>query len=89
MYILLCGSPPFKGKSHKEIFDKIKIGKYTFSQPEWINVSREAKLMIKKMLTFNPEERVSAEEALNDPWIIEMTGLGQHEVASQFQQPIM
>ena len=23
MYILLCGYPPFKGKNHKEIFDKI------------------------------------------------------------------
>ena len=24
MYILLCGYPPFKGKNHKEIFDRIK-----------------------------------------------------------------
>jgi calcium-dependent protein kinase len=33
MYILLCGSPPFKGKNHKEIFEKIKAGKFSFSQP--------------------------------------------------------
>jgi calcium-dependent protein kinase len=30
MYILLCGSPPFKGKNHKEIFEKIKAGKFSF-----------------------------------------------------------
>ena len=69
MYILLCGYPPFKGKNHKEIFDKIKTGKFSFAASEWKNVSREAKVMIKKMLTFNPEERVSAQQALDDEWI--------------------
>ena len=31
MYILLCGQPPFKGKNHKEIFEKIRAGKFTFA----------------------------------------------------------
>jgi calcium-dependent protein kinase len=70
MYILLCGYPPFKGKNHKEIFDKIKTGKFSFAATEWKNVSREAKVMIKKMLTFNPDERVSADKALADEWIV-------------------
>ena len=69
MYILLCGYPPFKGKNHKEIFDRIQSGKYSFSANEWKNVSREAKVMIKKLLTYNPEERVTAEEAYNNEWI--------------------
>ena len=55
MYILLCGNPPFKGKNPKEIFDKIRIGKFSFAEYEWKNVSKEAKYMIKRMLTFNPE----------------------------------
>lgn len=66
MYILLCGCPPFKGKNHKEIFEKIKAGKFSFVAPEWRNVSREAKVMIKKMLTYNPEERINAEQAYSD-----------------------
>jgi calcium-dependent protein kinase len=73
MYILLCGYPPFKGKNHKEIFDKIMTGKFSFNSSEWRNVTREAKVLIKKMLTFNPDERVSAEEALCDKWVIENT----------------
>lgn len=69
MYILLCGQPPFKGKTHKEIFDKIRAGKFTFQQPEWGYVSREAMKLIKKMLTYDSSDRLSAEEALNDEWI--------------------
>lgn len=69
MYILLCGYPPFKGKNHKEIFDRIKTGKFSFSGTEWASVSREAKVLIKKMLTFHPEDRVSADQALLDDWV--------------------
>jgi calcium-dependent protein kinase len=61
MYILLCGYPPFKGKNHKEIFDRIKAGKYSFAGTEWQSVSREAKMLIKKMLTYHAEDRYSAE----------------------------
>ena len=81
MYILLCGQPPFKGKNHKEIFEKIKAGKFTFSQPEWKDVSREAKSMIKRMLTYNPDARVSAEEALNDCWVVENLQGGRKEAS--------
>jgi calcium-dependent protein kinase len=60
MYILLVGYPPFKGKNHKEIFSKISLGKFSMGFPEWKNVSREAKYLIKKMLTFNSDDRISA-----------------------------
>ena len=33
---------------------------------EWKDVSIEAKLLIKKMLAFEPDERISAENALKD-----------------------
>lgn len=36
---------------------------------EWSKVSDEAKNLIKKMLTKDPAQRISAEEAYNDPWI--------------------
>lgn len=82
MFILLCGQPPFKGKTHKDIFEKIRVGKFSFSQPEWRKVSPEAKNLIKKLLTFDPKERIRADEALADVWIDEFTGLSKKEIIS-------
>ncbi|CAG9329859.1 unnamed protein product [Blepharisma stoltei] len=71
LYTMLCGNPPFNGTSDKEIMTKISRGVFTFSNQEWTYVSKEAKYLIKKMLTKNPETRPNAEELLKDPWIIE------------------
>ena len=32
LYILLCGVPPFGGKSHKHILKKVKKGKYNMER---------------------------------------------------------
>jgi calcium-dependent protein kinase len=89
MYILLCGYPPFKGKNHKEIFEKIKTGKFSFAGIEWRNISKEAKYMIKRMLTFDPEKRLSADEALVDVWLTSLTKMSATEKMSKFHNPIM
>jgi len=69
MYILLCGYPPFNGENDSEILAKIKLGKFVFPEEEWDAVSDSAKKLITKMLTFKPENRPSASECLDDPWI--------------------
>ena len=66
---MLCGSPPFNGKNESEIFKKITRGVFGFSSKEWYMVSKEAKELVKKMLTKDVNTRISAEEAWNDPWI--------------------
>lgn len=38
-------------------------------EEDWGKISNEAKNLIKKMLTYNPAERISAKEALNHIWI--------------------
>jgi len=48
--------------------DKVATGKFDFKHPEWANVSDEAIRLIKKMMEFDPVQRCSAEQALNDPW---------------------
>ena len=68
LYILLCGSPPFNGKTEKEIFRKILDCDYTFRHKIWNKVSNEAKNLVGKLLEKNPEKRLSAKEALNDDW---------------------
>jgi hypothetical protein len=39
LYILLSGSAPFRGRSHKEIFDCIKKARWGFRNPNWAQVS--------------------------------------------------
>jgi len=38
--------------------------------PEFKYVSKEAIDLLKKMLTYDPERRISAEEAMMHPWIV-------------------
>jgi len=74
LYILLCGYPPFNGENDKIIMDKVAAGKYDFSHNEWNDVSDEAKKLIKKLMEYDPNSRISAEQALNDPWFKHMLG---------------
>ena len=61
LHMLLCGYPPFRGKHEREILEKVEIGYFSLSGPEWKTISREAKLLLKSMLTYNPAERISSE----------------------------
>ena len=73
LYITISGMPPFNGQSDQEIMKKVRIGKFSFSDPCWSNVSDKAKDMISKLLTYDPEHRPSAEQCLQHPWILEMS----------------
>ena len=68
MYILLTGSPPFNGKKDEEIMSKIMNGRYKMEKYPWPIISSEAKDLIKKLLEYDPNKRISAEEALKHPW---------------------
>jgi calcium-dependent protein kinase len=70
MYILLCGYAPFNGETDEKIFEKIKLGKYTFPKKEWDYVSSEAKDLIKHLLEYNPKKRYSANDVLKHHWMI-------------------
>lgn len=69
LYILLCGYPPFNGQNDKQIIENVLRGKFTLEEPEWDEISPEAKDFVTKMLTFDPSDRISAEDALQHPWI--------------------
>lgn len=68
LYILLSGVPPFNGANDDEILDSVMKGKYTFDIPEFRSLSSYAKQLIRKMLTYNPKERITIEDALSDEW---------------------
>jgi len=69
MYILLVGRPPFNGSSNSSIMSAILTGVFEFPSPLADNISADAKGLIRKMLTYNPEERITASEAYNHPWV--------------------
>jgi calcium-dependent protein kinase len=66
---MLCGHPPFYGKSEAEILGKISRGVFNFSGKEWTAVSKEAKMLIQKMLSKDLLKRPTAQEVWNDNWI--------------------
>ena len=69
LFILLSGSPPFYHEDNFELFEIIKTGKYSFSAPQWQNISAEAKDLISKLLVTDPEKRLHGQEILAHPWI--------------------
>eukprot|EP01069_Polyplicarium_translucidae_P011040 Polyplicarium_translucidae@DN3451_c0_g1_i1.p1 len=72
LYILLCGYPPFGGQTDQEILRRVEKGKYAFDPPEWTKVSDEVKDIIRQMLVYDPSKRITAEDALQHPWLTKM-----------------
>lgn len=68
LYIMLSGSPPFNGRTDKEIMAAVQKGKFDFNRPEFDHVSTSAKTLINKLLTFNVKNRISADQALEQEW---------------------
>ncbi len=71
MYILLSGEPPFNDPraDNEAIMKKVEAGKYDITSGVWGSISDEAKDLIQKLLTYDPADRISAEEALEHTWI--------------------
>jgi len=69
MYILLCGYPPFYDENDAILFENIINCRYEFHSPYWDHISQEAKELISGLLTVNPKQRLTAEEAINSEWI--------------------
>eukprot|EP01006_Ploeotia_vitrea_P006548 TRINITY_DN13714_c0_g1_i1.p1 TRINITY_DN13714_c0_g1~~TRINITY_DN13714_c0_g1_i1.p1 ORF type:complete len:495 (-),score=59.01 TRINITY_DN13714_c0_g1_i1:125-1609(-) len=69
-YILLCGYPPFHANNRSQMFKKIVEGRYTYHKNTvWEKISPEAKEFISRLLQTSVEKRMSAQEALDHPWM--------------------
>jgi calcium-dependent protein kinase len=68
MYMLLTGSPPFQGETDAEIFNLIKKGKYDTKNESYYKISQQGKDLIKRLLTLDPNKRISSFEALEHKW---------------------
>ncbi|PNH04139.1 Calcium-dependent protein kinase 32 [Tetrabaena socialis] len=68
MFILLCGYPPFGGKTDAKILQRVQAGQYSFDGKEWEVVTEAAKDMISRMLVMDLGKRATAKELLQHRW---------------------
>ncbi|KAG1690280.1 Peripheral plasma membrane protein CASK [Nymphon striatum] len=70
LYMLLTGTLPFLGTNDR-LIDAIKTGHINWKSSIWKRISCNAMDLLKKMLTLNPEDRITIDETLDHPWIRE------------------
>lgn len=68
-YVLLCGFPPFYGKSQAQLFEKILNADFDFPEPEWTQISAEAKDFINHLLVLDVKLRYNTKQCLDHPWL--------------------
>jgi serine/threonine protein kinase len=76
LFMMLGGYPPFHmegcGSDLRLLFRKVRAGDFTFHESQWRNVSPEAKRLISRLLTVDPEYRYTATEAMQSDWVSKM-----------------
>jgi calcium/calmodulin-dependent protein kinase I len=86
VYLLLSGYPPFAHESQKELFRKIRTGEFVFHREDWVNISDDAKTLVRGLLVVDPEQRWTADQALQCAWIQDPdVDLSQHDLKSSIQ----
>ena len=69
----LCGFPPFYSNHGLAISPgmkrRIRSGQYEFPDPEWKNVSKDAKDLIRGMLKTDPHQRLTIDDVIKNKWI--------------------
>uniref|UniRef100_A0A673IS87 Si:ch211-27e6.1 n=1 Tax=Sinocyclocheilus rhinocerous TaxID=307959 RepID=A0A673IS87_9TELE len=76
-YILLSGSLPFDQSSRPRLFRAILQGSYSFHGDA--SLSTLAKSFIDRLLTLEPEHRMTAEKTLKHPWLVSMAACSSNK----------
>lgn len=83
LYAILCGYLPFDDDDISELYRLILSGKYL--TPKWI--TKEAKLLLSKMIRINPKQRATVEELLKDKWVNQ--GYSNHQTIKNSMRVII
>ncbi|XP_033026700.1 phosphorylase b kinase gamma catalytic chain, liver/testis isoform [Lacerta agilis] len=73
-FTLLAGSPPFWHRKQMLMLRMIMEGRYQFGSPEWDDRSDTVKDLISRLLQVDPEERLTAQQALQHPFFQQYGG---------------
>ncbi|TCD68607.1 hypothetical protein EIP91_010398 [Steccherinum ochraceum] len=79
-YVLLCGYSPFRSEDVKELIRETTAANIEFHERYWKNVSAEAKDFIKQLLSPDPAQRPTAEQALQNPWLTTHEANKEHDL---------
>jgi len=69
LYFLVVGKLPFEDKNRMKVILNIKKAEFSLDQPQWNNYNHLLKDFVKSLLCADPEQRLTAEQALNHPWL--------------------
>jgi serine/threonine protein kinase len=64
LFVALSGSLPFLDNNRPGLLRMITNAEYIFDPKDWSGVSKGARRFIRKLLRANPQERITAEQAL-------------------------
>ncbi|CAG9559441.1 unnamed protein product [Danaus chrysippus] len=64
MFTLLVGCPPFWHRKQMVMLRNIMEGRYSFTSPEWADISEDPKDLIRRLLVVDPAQRIGLEDAL-------------------------
>eukprot|EP00667_Euglena_gracilis_P006181 EG_transcript_6237 len=71
-YVLLSGHEPFYAKTEDDVLQRVCAGDFQFApQRVWESVSETAQDFVRRLLVVDPAERMTAEEALRHPWLLD------------------
>lgn len=85
VFVLLSGYMPFAGKED-EVMTKVLRGAYHMSEKRWSSISGEAISFVKSLLVIDPQQRLTAQSALDHPFIKNRHFLSKVEVDSTIVQ---
>lgn len=90
-YIMLSGGEkPFEGKTPKQLVAKVLLGQYSFDPAVFDGISDQAKDFVRKLLCVEPNDRLTAAQAIRHPWITECcrNGVGVAFVDEDLKQRV-
>ena len=71
-HILLCRAPLFTGSNCDEVYSKNKKMEFDLDAPKYDSVNSQAMELLKKMLHEDPQQRISAAQAMENPFFWEI-----------------
>ncbi|GBL48314.1 Calmodulin-dependent protein kinase cmk2 [Candidozyma auris] len=70
-YTILCGYSPFRSENVQDFIAEVRHNDaVVFHADYWRTVSKDARRFIIKALQYDPERRATADQLLNDPWLV-------------------